>query len=869
MRRIKKCFAAITIAAMLLSISGGNVAFASQTTDITGEEGIAIDNSSTETTTETTTEDTIEDTIEDTTEDSAVEDGNDSGDDIENTSTEEDEDLSNGELPIDFENQSVTDGASENTAMAMAAAPSSYDLRNYNKVTSVKNQGAYKTCWAFASMASLESSAINKGISSIGNTDYSEYQIAYFMYNRVTDPLGKTGNDGVDIISSEDYTDYGGNIVLAAMNMSKWVGAAQESTCAYSNMGGVLSNQYAYRYDTVHLENSYWVSMEDMADVKNCLMTYGAGAMSLCISITYRGQDGYSYYCPIEDSINHAVTLVGWDDNYSKYNFKNTPEGNGAWLCKNSYGDDGVNGGYIWISYYDATIYQDPVVFNVAASAGNYDNNYQYDGGVGIQASAVGYYDNPDPVSKKMANVYTADSSEALKAVSFYTCETNVGYSVEVYKLNTGATSPVEGTLMSTKNGYERYMGYHTINLDNTVGLNAGDNFSVVVTLYRASGRVSTMIDISNYPFGSSTPIYSYASANKGESYAYDSYYNRWGALVVNGSYSNYRIKAFTDERDVARVDVSYNTHVQSKGWTPAVSNGTTSGTTGSGLRLEGIKIKLNTSANLGVKYSTHIQTYGWGKGCSNDGGLSGTTGESKRLEAIKIQLTGADVNKFDIYYRVHAQSYGWLGWAKNGEVAGTAGLSKRLEAIQIIVVPKGDGIGGPEYYSYVEYGKSAKNSATAGLVNYSTHVQSYGNQSYVSDGSVSGTFGEGKRLEGIRIQLGNTGYSGGVQYASHVQTYGWNQGWVSDGALSGTSGQSKRLEAIMIKLTGNMQYEYDIYYRVHAQTYGWLAWAKNGEMSGTAGLGKRLEAIQIVLVPKRGTAPSSSGSISQKYISK
>lgn len=66
------------------------------------------------------------------------------------------------------------------------------------------------------------------------------------------------------------------------------------------------------------------------------------------------------------------------------------------------------------------------------------------------------------------------------------------------------------------------------------------------------------------------------------------------------------------------------------------------------------------------------------------DGAMSGTSGEAKRLEAIQIKLYGEMANHFDVYYRVHAQSYGWLGWAKNGEEAGTAGYAKRLEGIRL-----------------------------------------------------------------------------------------------------------------------------------------------------------------------------------------
>ena len=98
----------------------------------------------------------------------------------------------------------------------------------------------------------------------------------------------------------------------------------------------------------------------------------------------------------------------------------------------------------------------------------------------------------------------------------------------------------------------------------------------------------------------------------------------------------------------------------------------------------------------------------------------------------------------------------------------------------------------------------------------------------------------------------------GSIRYRTHVQTYGW-QDWVTDGEASGTSGESKRLEAIRIELTSEMADQYDVYYRVHAQSFGWLGWAKNGEEAGTSGYSKRLEAIEIVLVEKGGEAPGNT----------
>lgn len=263
------------------------------------------------------------------------------------------------------------------------------------------------------------------------------------------------------------------------------------------------------------------------------------------------------------------------------------------------------------------------------------------------------------------------------------------------------------------------------------------------------------------------------------------------------------------------------------------------------------------------------MQSIGW-QGWKHDGQLSGTSGQSKRLEAIQIRLTGNNADLYDVYYRVHAQTYGWMGWVKNGEPAGTAGQAKRLEAIQIIIVQKwespvymynasGESLKGSESCGFVGTAKTNTSDAN-GVVTYKTHVQSYGNQNWVSDGSIAGTSGEAKRLEAIYIKLNASklGYTGGIRYKTHVQSFGWEKEWKKDGQMSGTSGKAKRLEAIRIELTGTISSYYDVYYRVHAQSYGWMGWAKNGETAGTAGLGKRLEAIQICLVEKGSDAPNA-----------
>ena len=161
---------------------------------------------------------------------------------------------------------------------------------------------------------------------------------------------------------------------------------------------------------------------------------------------------------------------------------------------------------------------------------------------------------------------------------------------------------------------------------------------------------------------------------------------------------------------------------------------------------MEAIKISLDKIPySGGITYKTHVQNYGWLNNVSN-GAISGITGERKRMEAIQINLTGDMAKHYDVYYRVHAQSYGWLDWAKNGESAGTQGLSKRLEAIEIVLVEKGGAAPGST-------NKPLVSRSICCLFNPCTRL---GWLTPVADGATSGTEGESKRLEAIKISLEN-----------------------------------------------------------------------------------------------------------------
>ena len=331
--------------------------------------------------------------------------------------------------------------------------------------------------------------------------------------------------------------------------------------------------------------------------------------------------------------------------------------------------------------------------------------------------------------------------------------------------------------------------------------------------------------------------------------------------------------------------DVYYRTHVQTYGWQDWVKNGELSGTTGEKKRLEGIQIKLvSKKDDATIYYKSYIANDGWQDFVKN-GELSGTTGQAKpiqkfnislekytdisgdimydiynnvngwngyvnssntigqegtNVEAIKIKLTGNLSEKYDIYYRVHVQSYGWLDWTKNDSIAGTIDCFRRLEAIEIRLESKNN--------SQIIIGKNSYKESK-NMIKYSSHVQSYGWQNDVVNGEISGTTGESKRLEAYKVSI-DTELDYNLKYQSYIEKRGW-QNPVNKGEISGTTGEAKQIEAIKINLEGTLSQYYDIYYRSHVSKIGWLDWTKNGDISGSIGNDTKIEAIQIKLIKK------------------
>lgn len=428
-------------------------------------------------------------------------------------------------------------------------------------ITSIKNQNPYGTCWAHAAMASAEADLWKKGLAD-STIDLSEWQLAYFFYHTVEDPLGGTAGDSVTVVG-DTYLNRGGNQQLATYRLATWQGVTREADAPYSTVYNdstkTLDDALAYGKDAYHLENAYWVSMKDRDIVKQLIMEYGACAASYCHDKKYYNSTDQWYrseplaeYNPTETNTNHAITIVGWDDNYSKDNFGTyKPSSNGAWLCKNSWGSNWSKDGLFYISYEDVPNLNGNAYFYDYGTGDNYDYNYQYDGGV--YNGWYPYY------ASNAANVYTANSAETLKAVGFYTEDVQYTCTIKIYKNCTG--NPVSGTLVSTQTATEPYAGFHTVVLDTPVDLNAGDTYSVVVSQTTVNGSSLVLVDKSF----SWTWLASVSSTKTGQSFISSSG-SSWTDVSASGY--NCRIKAYTDKRDtttpadvkVSRITLSAST---------------------------------------------------------------------------------------------------------------------------------------------------------------------------------------------------------------------------------------------------------------------------------------------------------------------
>lgn len=542
------------------------------------------------------------------------------------------------------------------TLQASTNLPSYYDLRSTGRLSPIRHQGSSQNCWAFSALASLES--------------YLKETVDFSENNMIL-------NHGFDYRVND-----GGNRDIALAYLSRWDGPIYESDDPYgSSKKTSLSPQY-------HVQSTEFLPKSETA-IKEALMNGGALETTIYSKAiddpTYYNETNAALYYTGSAPIDHSVTIVGWDDNYSRHNFNTLPTNNGAWIIRNSWGSDWGENGYFYLSYSDSYAGHKVTAFHSAEAVNNYQRIYQYDP-LG-NTSARGYKSS----SAWGANIFTASTNENLTAISTYAASPNTSLEIEIYT-NPDANAPNSGQLQSSQSESFAHAGYYTIDLDLPISLKANEKFAVVIEYHTPT---------SIFPVPVESPVANYssrASANAGESFVDDDGSGGWYDLGDKQN-SNICIKAYTADTVIENhetqskqpsADCYYRTHIQDIGWQDLKKNGDFSGSSGKSLRLEGIEINVDSpNYDLGLQYSTHVENIGW-QNWQTDGSLSGTSGQGLRLEAIMVELTGEDAKHFDVYYRTHVQNVGWLNWASNGSPSGTAGYGYRLEGIEIIILPKG-----------------------------------------------------------------------------------------------------------------------------------------------------------------------------------
>lgn len=386
--------------------------------------------------------------------------------------------------------------------------PASYDSRDkvndagISYVLPARNQGADGTCWAFSVCSAAETSMIKQNLFQ-ESMRLSPLQFTWFHYNRIENPLKLSGPDRV--IANQNILKAGGNEYLSTFALANWIGLVEEELVPYQKAASVLKNglrsSLCYAENSACLENALWINGNNFDDIKKAVMEYGSAMLPIYMDTMYYNSATHGYYCmekkynASEDgfSSNHMVTIVGWDDAYSRENFKAAPQGDGAWLIKNSWGAQWGMDGYFWVSYYDKSICDEldgvpigtTVTFLDMTKPDTWDNNYGYDGGGGINWYYFVDDATKEPITSAiMANVYTAQYEEMLDAVSFYTVQEDVDYTIYIFCGVDTSISPTGGVFPSaTVSGSLERAGYHTIELPEEIELVPGMKYTVAVEL--------------------------------------------------------------------------------------------------------------------------------------------------------------------------------------------------------------------------------------------------------------------------------------------------------------------------------------------------------------------------------------------------
>ena len=332
--------------------------------------------------------------------------------------------------------------------------PSKFDSRDFGWVSSVKNQGSMGACWAFGALSSLESSILKAtGI----EYDFSENNMQNIMLK----------------YSKYGFSDAheGARSDVAIKYLISWLGtfpAQYDSYDEYGKLSPLFSTNESFHVQDV-IMIPVFEEMEYMDDVKKAIIECGAVSSSFSAFT-----DNFEYYNPSTAAFyrdefgmdhSHAISIVGWDDNYSKDNFEITPQGDGAWIVKNSWGSEWGDNGFFYISFYDATLFYHFESFAfLIENTENYTKNYQ---------TEISGYLNPYLFSfGKYYNRYESLGEDLIAGVGTYFEDSGIDFTIDVY---------VNDELKLTQNETSKFRGFATIKLNEYIPIKTNDNFTVMI----------------------------------------------------------------------------------------------------------------------------------------------------------------------------------------------------------------------------------------------------------------------------------------------------------------------------------------------------------------------------------------------------